>query len=374
MAFNGSGIFNRVRDWTDDKANTVAVTASRMDEEDDGFATGLSLCILKDGQQTTTARIPFASGVSAAAGSVSGASYAQTNDVDTGMYFPATDQVAFTCAGGQVLALTATGATITGTLTPSGVLLAASGTVAAPGVSFSADTDCGLYRIGANNIGVAVNGAKVLDVGTAGLGITGTLSATSDVAINTNKFTVTASSGNTLVAGTLAVTGAATLSSTLAAGATTVTGALAASGDFAIATNKFTVASASGNTAVAGTLAVTGASTLTGALSANNAAGVTAKNTAKAFGNATISGTTLTTTDSFGVTSITRAGVGLYDVVIPDRGDANYIVIANVQRTGGVAQIPVLSSKVGTGFRITAVTPATGTQESEEVNFVIFDS
>ena len=40
-------------------------------------------------------------------------------------------------------------------------------------------------------------------------------------------------------------------------------------GDFSVATNKFTVASASGNTAVAGTLAVTGTTTLTGALVAN---------------------------------------------------------------------------------------------------------
>ena len=50
------------------------------------------------------------------------------------------------------------------------------GTVGAPSVTFASDLDCGLYRIGANNIGVAVNGAKVLDVSTAGLGITGALS------------------------------------------------------------------------------------------------------------------------------------------------------------------------------------------------------
>jgi hypothetical protein len=40
-------------------------------------------------------------------------------------------------------------------------------------------------------------------------------------------------------------------------------------GDFSVATNKFTVASASGNTSVAGTLGVTGTTTLTGALVAN---------------------------------------------------------------------------------------------------------
>jgi len=68
--------------------------------------------------------------------------------------------------------------TITGQKTFSAAVLVADGTVALPGVAFSADTDSGLYRIGANNIGVGVNGAKVLDIGTAGLGITGTSSAT----------------------------------------------------------------------------------------------------------------------------------------------------------------------------------------------------
>ena len=54
-----------------------------------------------------------------------------------------------------------------------GVCAVGSGAVTAPGLAFRADLDCGLYRIGANNIGVAVNGAKVLDVATTGLGIVG---------------------------------------------------------------------------------------------------------------------------------------------------------------------------------------------------------
>lgn len=41
------------------------------------------------------------------------------------------------------------------------------GAVGSPAFSFSGDTDTGIYRIGANNIGVAVNGVKVLDIGAA---------------------------------------------------------------------------------------------------------------------------------------------------------------------------------------------------------------
>lgn len=73
-----------------------------------------------------------------------------------------------------------TAAAITGTTgTFSGVVSAGNGTVSLPGFTFGSDTDTGLYRIGANNLGVAASGAKVLDVGTAGLGVTGTLTGTS---------------------------------------------------------------------------------------------------------------------------------------------------------------------------------------------------
>ncbi len=59
MAFNGSGTFNRIYNWTTDAGNGINIEASRMDGEDNGFATGLSNCITKDGQTTITANIPF---------------------------------------------------------------------------------------------------------------------------------------------------------------------------------------------------------------------------------------------------------------------------------------------------------------------------
>lgn len=59
MPFNGSGTFQRSYNWVTDKNNAVKITASRMDAEDDGFATGLSNCITKDGQSTPTANIPM---------------------------------------------------------------------------------------------------------------------------------------------------------------------------------------------------------------------------------------------------------------------------------------------------------------------------
>jgi hypothetical protein len=245
LAFNGSGVFVRVHDWTTDLAGAVPVTASRMDAEDDGMATGLSTTICRDGQSTTTARIPFAAGTSAAAGTTASVAYSQTNDNNTGLYFPGTDQWGLVAGGTATLSSTATALTATGTL-------ALSGDFAINTNKFTVTAASGNTLVAGT---LAVTGASTL---------TGAVGVTGDFAVNTNKFTVAASSGNTLVAGTLAVTGAATLSSTLAAGNTTITGTLAASGNVAINTDKFTVAAASGNTLVSGTLAVTGASTFTG--------------------------------------------------------------------------------------------------------------
>lgn len=60
MAYNGSGTFNRLYTWTDDRDLGVKIRADRMDAEMDGMATGLSTAITKDGQTTITANLPMA--------------------------------------------------------------------------------------------------------------------------------------------------------------------------------------------------------------------------------------------------------------------------------------------------------------------------
>jgi len=141
------------------------------------------------------------------------------------------------------------------------------------------------------DVGLTWNGSTTLTatqiIAGTSCTMSGTLAVTGNVAVNTDKFTVTAASGNTLVAGTLAVTGAptftgaATCSDTLTVvGASTLTGAVgcgasvtlgagadiigSATSDITINTNKFTVAGATGNTLVAGTLTQTGASGFAG--------------------------------------------------------------------------------------------------------------
>jgi len=59
MPFDGSGNFNRVRNWVSDALANIKIVASRHDSEDDNFAAGLSQCITKDGQTQPTADIPM---------------------------------------------------------------------------------------------------------------------------------------------------------------------------------------------------------------------------------------------------------------------------------------------------------------------------
>jgi hypothetical protein len=59
MPFNGSGLFQRVRNWVADAAAGVKIRADYHDAEDDGFAAGLSNCITKDGQTVVTQNIPM---------------------------------------------------------------------------------------------------------------------------------------------------------------------------------------------------------------------------------------------------------------------------------------------------------------------------
>ncbi|MFA6984625.1 MAG: phage tail protein [Arenimonas sp.] len=67
---------------------------------------------------------------------------------------------------------------VDGQSTMTGPLKAASGTAAAPGITFGSDTDSGLYRIGANNVGLGVGGTKIIDVATTGATVTGDMNAT----------------------------------------------------------------------------------------------------------------------------------------------------------------------------------------------------
>jgi len=59
MPFNGTGIFQRIRNWVNDAANGIYVDATRMDQDTDDIADGLSNCITRDGQSPPTVDLPM---------------------------------------------------------------------------------------------------------------------------------------------------------------------------------------------------------------------------------------------------------------------------------------------------------------------------
>lgn len=58
MPFNGAGLFVRIYSWEDDAAAGLLIDSERMDTDTDDIATGLSLCITRDGQSAWLANIP----------------------------------------------------------------------------------------------------------------------------------------------------------------------------------------------------------------------------------------------------------------------------------------------------------------------------
>jgi len=118
-----------------------------------------------------------------------------TNEPTTGLFRASANVMGFAVAGVSRATMTTTGVTVTGTITPTGSVHAAAGSVGNPSLAFDADQDTGLFRIGANNLGVAAGGAKVLDVATTGLGITGTLSVSGVATLGAGAILNTPASG-----------------------------------------------------------------------------------------------------------------------------------------------------------------------------------
>lgn len=79
--------------------------------------------------------------------------------------------------------------------------LTISGVVSAPAYSWASDNNTGLYRIGADNIGVAANGANVLDIATTGLTVTGAFASSNGVSSTLTTDSTSTTTGSIITAG-----------------------------------------------------------------------------------------------------------------------------------------------------------------------------
>ena len=55
-----AGTFTRFHNWVADRDASIDITASRFDEENDNFASGINNCLTKDGQNVPTSNLPMA--------------------------------------------------------------------------------------------------------------------------------------------------------------------------------------------------------------------------------------------------------------------------------------------------------------------------
>lgn len=82
-------------------------------------------------------------------------------DTDTGVYRSAANELGFSTGGTVRATLNATALTISAALALGGQLQASNGSVGTPSISFQSDPDCGLYRAGANDVRMAIAGVDL---------------------------------------------------------------------------------------------------------------------------------------------------------------------------------------------------------------------
>lgn len=85
--FDGSGNFENVYSWVEERNDGQVIAADKMDEQDDGIAEGLSNAICKDGQTSVTANIPFANFKITSLGDATNPTDGMNRQTSDGRYF-----------------------------------------------------------------------------------------------------------------------------------------------------------------------------------------------------------------------------------------------------------------------------------------------
>jgi len=84
-----------------------------------------------------------------------------------------------------VASITSTGLAVTGTLSATGVATFAAGTFALPSITTSGDPNTGVYFPAADTVGITAGGTQRGEFSSAGLAVTGALSATTNIGVGT---------------------------------------------------------------------------------------------------------------------------------------------------------------------------------------------
>jgi hypothetical protein len=225
MSYNGSGTFQINTSGQPVVAGTV-ISATAFNALTADLATGLSTAITKDGQTTTTARIPFAAGISStlttdsssvSTGSIitsGGVGIAKALNVGSATDSSSISTGSIVTAGGVGVAKAlyvgttanvAGAVTLQSALSVTGVTTVQAGTAAAPAITTTGDTNTGIFFPAADTIAFSEGGTEAMRIDSSGNLLVGTTST--DGRITANASTSNASSsvlvGNTSAGNTL---------------------------------------------------------------------------------------------------------------------------------------------------------------------------
>jgi|688.fasta_scaffold15466_10 hypothetical protein len=123
-------------------------------------------------------------------GTASVPSYSFESDTNTGIYRPNSFQVGIACNGGITANFTTTTVdfgsagnsrevNVTGSLNATGWCRTGNGTAGLPVYTFTADPDCGMYRVATNQVGISAGGVLSANFTSTGVEIPGSLTSVS---------------------------------------------------------------------------------------------------------------------------------------------------------------------------------------------------
>lgn len=118
MGYDGYGNFTRDFNWEEDAANSILITASRMDAEFDNFAAGMNQVMLRSGVAPMTGALKLGGNkiTGLAGGSAASPAIQANTDVTTGFWFPTPAVMGITVAGTERARFANTGFSVTGKL------------------------------------------------------------------------------------------------------------------------------------------------------------------------------------------------------------------------------------------------------------------
>lgn len=124
MAWSGGNFTRANPTWVSDAAALIGIEPLRHDNQDNDFTTGINECLNKTGQNQMTGNLNLGGFLptNIGAGTAAAPALCMNNDVNTGLFSPAADQIGIATNGTEKIRITDTGRLGIGTTTPTSAL------------------------------------------------------------------------------------------------------------------------------------------------------------------------------------------------------------------------------------------------------------